>query len=901
MKKFTFICKFILIFVLIVGFKSNLVESKKLINTDYIHEFKEDINNIIDQNINTYFTLPDFTNYLEFKLDNNDGISSIQFIFDSTQNNYEYKIYSSKDGYSYDDVQLTKNILDTITEEVSVNISDEFVKIRFLHSESDEFIRINEIRFLDKNGSLVDSVEIIKDEPFVYEHNFYRKDIGYLDSIKGLISRTLGDEYVDFFNIELLEDNRGNDYFILYSKDDKIYLKGNNVNSISIALNYYFEHYLNQTFDRFGTSKLIVNGDLPEIDNIIEKNIDMKYRYNYNYVSYGYTMAYWEFEDWEREIDWMALNGFNMALNLVGHEEVVRRFLSEFGFEFSEITSYLTSPIYLPWQFMGNISTIGGELTPKWFEDRAKLSIEIQNRMMDFGISPIHQMFIGYFPYKENIGVNVIEGSYWSRIKGPGRLDFNNNDLEFIAKVFYDKQRELLGDAKYFAGDLFHEGGNSYGYNVRELSSKILNLLKDNMGNDAIWIIQSWAGSPSSDSIDSLDKDNIIIVDLHSQLNIRWKGSSKFNNMSWNNKEFENSNWIFGVLNNFGGRNGLYGHSTYLLNQFYDAKYNAEHLKGIGHTSEAIGFNNFIDELVTELIFSEELSMDEFINRYVRNRYGDYDLSLVEAFKILINTVYNPTTDIYHEGSSESIINARPSLNITSASKWGSIHRSYDTKELEKAFKIYLSKYDDFKDSEGYIVDLIDISSEVIINLASEVYEDVKSSYYSNDFNSLSMLKDTFLNLIKLQANILSYNDRKSLKKVMDKIDSFNYDDYFEDTLKYNKKTILTTWYDKLVSEDDGLRDYANTDFYDVIGTLYYNRWEKFFGELLSGKIDDNSDPYEDYRFDVKWINDDDSLEFNRMDLGFRNLLDLLMVEINTRRNDFSFVMGLVNSINNLF
>src|SRR5699024_9733924 len=158
-----------------------------------------------------------------------------------------------------------------------------------------------------------------------------------------------------------------------------IVIEGNNSNSLAIALNYYFEHYLNQTFARFGSGKLKVVLPMPQIEGVVEKIVDIKYRYNYNYVAYGYTMAYWDFEDWEREIDWMALNGFNVALNLVGHEEVIRRFLKEFGFSFSEIVNYLTSPIYLPWMYMGNISRIGGELTPDWFEDRAELSMMIQN------------------------------------------------------------------------------------------------------------------------------------------------------------------------------------------------------------------------------------------------------------------------------------------------------------------------------------------------------------------------------------------------------------------------------------------------------------------------------------------------------------------------------------------
>ncbi len=101
-------------------------------------------------------------------------------------------------------------------------------------------------------------------------------------------------------------------------------------------------------------------------------------------------------------------------------------------------------------------------------------------------------------------------------------------------------------------------------------------------------------------------------------------------------------------------------------------KYNSDYLSGIANTSEGVGFNNFIDELSTGIqYFSDEANMDEFVKRYLKNRYGKSDRDLLVAFNILLDTVYNPVTDIYHEGASESVINARPSLEINSASKWG--------------------------------------------------------------------------------------------------------------------------------------------------------------------------------------------------------------------------------------
>ncbi len=901
--KFFKILTIYLVFILFFQFKNtNIVLSKNLVSTDYIHDLNQNIENIVDDDLSTYFVLPDFINYLEFKVEPNSKIKKVKFIFDDASNNYKYKIYSSNDGYEYYDVDFKILSRNDDTEISEVYIDEQFIRIRIFDSDSKDFVNIKEIVFLDKNDNKINNVDIYREEPFIKNVSVESEEISHFQSIKNLISRTLGSEYVNFFDIQFLGESADNiDYFEILSEGDKIVLKGNNVNSIAVALNYYYEHFLNQTFSRFGDTKIKATLPLPKLNNVVKKKIDMKYRYNYNYVAYGYTMAYWDFEQWEREIDWMALNGFNLALNLVGQEEVTRRFLKEFGFTFSEIVEYLTSPIYLPWHFMGNITRIGGEITPKWFEERALLGNKIQDRMYSLGINPVHQAYVGYFPKKQNIEVGVLDGSYWSRIKGPDRIDFNSHDYETVSNVFYEKQKEVLGYSKYFAGDLFHEGGNSYGYDVKDVSYRILNSLIQNNGEDAVWMLQSWSHSPSSEIIEHLNKKNILILDLHSQLNVRWPGSSKFNYMAWNKEEFDGSNWIFGVLNNFGGRSGLYGHSKDLLKEFYRAKRNAKFLVGIGSTSEAIGYNDFIDELLTELIFEDKLDFDAFVKRYVTNRYGKESEILLSGFYKLVESVYNPTSEIYHEGASESVINARPSMNIESASRWGAVHKNYDSKILIEALKEYFSVYDEFKENEFYLRDIIDIASEVIVNLAWDYYREIQDNYFKNDFTQVDFLSNKFLYLIDLQSKILSYNGRKSLKDLIGKISDLDYDDYFKDMLKYDKKIILTTWYDKLVSEDDGLRDYGNTDYYEIIGNLYYNRWKNYFDNLISNQKEIVKNQYEDYRFDIDWVFDDESLEFNKGNKSLKELIENLIVEVNTNENGFSFLSNLIYKIVSLF
>ena len=38
-----------------------------------------------------------------------------------------------------------------------------------------------------------------------------------------------------------------------------------------------------------------------------------KHHYYFNTVTYGYTMPYWDWARWEKEIDWMALHGMDIS------------------------------------------------------------------------------------------------------------------------------------------------------------------------------------------------------------------------------------------------------------------------------------------------------------------------------------------------------------------------------------------------------------------------------------------------------------------------------------------------------------------------------------------------------------------------------------------------------------
>ena len=59
----------------------------------------------------------------------------------------------------------------------------------------------------------------------------------------------------------------------------------------------------------------------------------MREGYYLNFCTFSYTMPYWDWTDWEREIDWMALHGITMPLAITGHEAALHAAYSALGLD----------------------------------------------------------------------------------------------------------------------------------------------------------------------------------------------------------------------------------------------------------------------------------------------------------------------------------------------------------------------------------------------------------------------------------------------------------------------------------------------------------------------------------------------------------------------------------------
>lgn len=73
------------------------------------------------------------------------------------------------------------------------------------------------------------------------------------------------------------------------------------------------------------------------------------FRYYQNVCTPGYSSVWWKWQQWEKNIDWMALNGINLALAFQAQEAIWERVYLSLNFTKMEIDEHFAGPAFLPW------------------------------------------------------------------------------------------------------------------------------------------------------------------------------------------------------------------------------------------------------------------------------------------------------------------------------------------------------------------------------------------------------------------------------------------------------------------------------------------------------------------------------------------------------------------------
>lgn len=628
------------------------------------------------------------------------------------------------------------------------------------------------------------------------------------------------------------------DFFELDQKGDKVVIRGNNYVNIATGLNWYLKYYAGIHLSWNGMTAELPES-LPKVSTPVRKETNLSLRYDFNYCTYSYTMAFWDWERWEKEIDWMALHGINLPLAVVGQECVWKNMLEKLGYSKEEINKFIAGPAFLAWWAMNNLEGWGGPNPDSWYTQQEALQKKILKRMREYGIEPVFPGYSGMVPHDANkkLGLNVTEPALWNGFTRPAFLLPTDARFNEIASLYYKELEKLFGKANYYSMDPFHELEDAGSVDFDAAGKAVLKAMKQ-ANPKATWVIQGWTENPRPEMIKNLNNGDILILDLFSECRPMWGIPSIWKR----EKGYEQHDWLFCMLENFGGNIGLHGRMDQLLNNFYLTKNNplAAHLKGIGLTMEGSENNPVMFELMCELPWRpEKFTKEEWLKGYIKARYGTYDETVAKAWDILANGIYNCPFGNNQQGTHESIFCGRPSLNNFQASSWSKMENYYDPTTTEDAARLMLEVADKYKGNNNFEYDLVDIVRQSLSDRGRIVYNQTVADFKSFDKKSFAAHSQEFLNILLAQDQLLATRSEFRVGRWIEQARSLGTTPEEKDLYEWNARVQITTWGDRVCANDGGLRDYAHKEWNGILKDFYYKRWAAYWQTLqdvLDGK-----------------------------------------------------------------
>lgn len=616
------------------------------------------------------------------------------------------------------------------------------------------------------------------------------------------------------------------DFFELDQKGDKVVIRGNNYVSIATGVNWYLKYYAGIQLSWNGMTAQLP-AVLPAVPQKERHETDLKYRYDFNYCTYSYTMAFWDWDRWEKEIDWMALHGINLPLAVVGADVVWYNVLTKLGYTKDEINEFIAGPAFQGWWLMNNLEGWGGPNPDSWYKQRETLQKQILKRMREYGIRPVLPGYSGMVPHnaKERLGLNVSDPGLWCGYRRPAFLQPTDPRFNEIADLYYKEMSRLYGKADFYSMDPFHEGGNVAGVDLNAAGQAIWGAMKK-ANPKAVWVAQAWQANPRQKMIENLPAGDLIVLDLFAESRPQWGDPES----TWYRKEgFGKHDWLYCMLLNYGGNVGLHGKMKHVIDEFYKAKTSSfgKTMKGVGMTMEGSENNPVMFELLCELPWRPaRFDKDEWLKNYTVARYGKADKAVQDAWLLLSNTIYNCPAKNTQQGTHESVFCGRPDYDVYQVSSWSEMKPYYKPEDIIRAAGIMLSAADRFKGNNNFEYDLIDIVRQAVAEKGRLVYPIMIDAYKAGEKELFAASSQRFLDLILLQDKLLAARPEFKVGTWIEKARNLGTTPEEKDLYEWNARVQVTTWGNRVAADEGGLRDYAHKEWNGLLRDFYYNRWK---------------------------------------------------------------------------
>ena len=640
-----------------------------------------------------------------------------------------------------------------------------------------------------------------------------------------LVDRVTGGR-ADEFSVVISPDQKdGKDWFLYHAQDGRVVLEGNNGVSVASALGHYLKTHCGWHLSWCGSQQTLPQ-QLPLPDEKYEAVSPYKYRYYLNYCTFNYSMSWWNFERWQQEIDFMALNGINMPLALTGQNSVWQRVYRRLGFTDKELEGFFSGPAYFNWFWMGNLDGWGGPLPQSFMDDHEKLQKQILHAERSLGMTPVLPAFTGHVPptFEQKFPEAKVRKTEWVNFPEVSILDPEEELFTEIGKMFIQEQTALYGTDHFYSADTFNENTpptNDSTY-LAQMSAKVYSAMSD-VDPDAVWVMQGWlfyherefwGENQIKALLGAVPDENMLILDLWSERHPVWNRT----------EAYYGKPWVWCMLHNFGQNINMSGNITSIANDPANALNDpsARNMAGIGLTMEGIGQNPMVYAMMLENVWRDRpVDKDEFLRDYLSQRYGCCNETAFAAWQTLMASVYENTVN---NGGQESIITGRPSFKVNPGGTTNT-KSHYDKADLITAWKMLVSCAGIHEESDGFRYDLVDVTRQVLADYASILQQKAASRYQAGDVEGFKAASEEFLGLIDDMDKLLGTRCEFLLGRWLDDARSIGHTDQEKDLYEHNARNQITLWGNR----DCRIRDYACKHWNGMMAGFYRPRWERFF------------------------------------------------------------------------
>ena len=707
-------------------------------------------------------------------------------------------------------------------------------------------------------------------------------------SVVALVIRIGGDDTDDKFKFVLDPSiNSKQETFVLGREGDKILIKGTTISAITTGLGWYLNNVAHINIAWNSLNEKTVSGaayadlsNLPLPSQTETHASDAKYRYYLNTCTFGYSMTSWTWKRWQQEIDWMALHGINMPLQLVGLEEVWRTFLTmkdaqgnlKYGYTDEEAKAFVAGPAFIAWWAMNNLEGWGGTGTGSksgynnlagaggvqddaWYVRQKNLAKQITDRQRELGMQPVIPGWSGMVPTnfatKSTYATRGNGGNWAGDFVRPLLLNTSIGADKYaeIAADYYECLHAVMGESQYYSMDPFHEGGGAG--TMEDYAAMYEAMERATPGSQ--WVIQQWQWTATQRySLDAVPAGRLVVLDLFAD------GSPAFDKYNG----YAPQDAVFCAIPNFGGRSGLMGRLQNVTDNYFNFKAKYANIKGVGAAPEAIEQTPITYDLIFQLPWmGTKPDVAKWVENYAVARYGKDNAVTKDVWNLLRQSVLAYGADGI-EGPIEDVWAARPNLIAWYVSSWGStLSQSQKGKNvgatytparrqmlIDAVYKL-IDQKDELALLEGsiyesnYLYDIVEFGGGVMADYAHDLLLGINAAKtaaganFANDA-TYKARRDAFLQLIRDMDAFRGTNLNFRLGKWTQEAraaaaEVVNPTSATPDWYEYNNaRTIVSTW----SSPGTNLTDYSYRSWQGLLKDYYLPRWEYYFNEIEAGR-----------------------------------------------------------------